>query len=153
MTSLKYCPNVIEKNFYCSNNELTSLEYCPTKIGEKFNCGSNKLTSLKGCPDILDYFACDFNELTSFEYFPIVKNLVYIDGNSFKTLKKIKNVSSYLLIQLIKHYSDLNWMDIEWDKVKNIDEVITDLYDNIEKKHQIEESEEALRRLEELQLY
>src|SRR6185369_7179398 len=42
LTSLKGCPRIVEKGFYCYQNELTSLDGCPEWVGGDFSCGHNK---------------------------------------------------------------------------------------------------------------
>ena len=36
LTSLKFCPQIVELNFNCSNNQLTSLEFCSQTVGGSF---------------------------------------------------------------------------------------------------------------------
>ena len=153
LTSLKGCPDVIKGYFSCSFNKITSLEYCPKEIGGSFYCGSNKLTSLKGCPEKINgFFDCGKNELTSLEYHPIADGDIFI-GNPLKTLKGLINISADLLIILLVYYVELDWKEIEWNEVKNIDEITVELYENIEKKENVKNSEEALRKIQELQLF
>ena len=156
LTSLKGCPEIINGKLDCRNNELTSLEdLAKTTIAKDFDCSNNKLTSLKGCPEIITgSFDCSYNKLTSLEYFPVTgKNEIHIHNNPIKTLKGLVNMSAESLVSLIAQFPKLSWRNIEWDKVKNIDEITTELYENIEKGKYVDGSKEALKRIEELQLY
>ena len=39
LTSLKNCPNIVDRSFVCSNcSQLDSLECCPKYVGENFWC-------------------------------------------------------------------------------------------------------------------
>ena len=175
LTSLKGCPEFLSNYFKCSTNKLESLEYSPEEVGGYYDCHENseltslkyspnkvvgsfychrcKLTSLEHCPKIINgIFRCGYNELETLEYFPI-ECYPFISNNPIKTLKGLENISVDLLIALIKSYPKLSWRNIEWDKVKNIDEIVTELYKNIEEHNDTKESEEALKRIEELQLY
>lgn len=154
LTSLEYCPKEVGGSFFCTFNNLTSLKYCPKKVGKGFYCFSNELTSLEHCPAVINKsFYCNDNKLTSFEYFPIVKEETNINGNPIETLKGLENISAYLLTDLIRDYPDLDWRDIEWNKVKNIDEIVTELYEFIKYDKNAKGSKKVLERIEELQLY
>ena len=167
LTSLKGCPEkILNGHFVCEFNEITSLEYFPKEVSHGgyltiINCGDNKLTSLKGCIQDLSgkYFYCGNNQLNSLEYLPIAKRYD-INNNPLKTLKKLSVMNLDLLEQLFKIYPKLDWKEIEWDKVKNMNEIITDVYSNVEKFSREDEDspgklkwEGILRRFEELQLY
>lgn len=176
LTSLKGSPDRIGRAFDCSHNFLKTLEHCPKQIGSSIDCSDNDITSLKGCPNVIEWdFDCRINELTSLEYcpdliknnfeinnnniksfknFPVVKGYSLIGDNSFQSLKDLQNISKNLLIGIIKNYPELDWKDVEWDKVENLNKIITDLYEEIESSNNHrEECQEALKRIEELQLY
>ena len=154
LKSLKGSPKVITGDFSCQSNDLTSLNYCPKIIGGGFYFHYNKVTSLKGCPEIInDSFDCFDNQLKTLEYFPITKKHVNIERNPLKTLRGLKNISAHLLFELLGYFPKLNWKEIEWKEVKNIDEITVELYENIENKENIPENEEILKRIQELQLY
>ena len=154
LTSLKGCPEFIDGDFDCSANELTSLKHCPKIIKGEFNCSNNKLTSLLGCPKSLnEIFNCSNNKLKTLKYFPIVEDIIFIKNNPIKTFKGLRNISTDLLHELLLYHSKLKWEEIEWDNVKNLDEIITELYRNIKIDIKPKESEEILRIIQELQLY
>ena len=52
LTSLKNCPNFVDRMFSCSNClQLESLKGCPQEVGTNIYCSwCKKLTSLEGCP-------------------------------------------------------------------------------------------------------
>ena len=172
LTSLKGSPTEIMDSFYCDNNEIVTLENMPKKIGGSFYCSGNKLKSLKGmvdkigedfscydnqltsleyCPEKINgNFLCSGNKLTSFEYFPVVAERISIERNPINTLKGLINLSGNLLSWIVGYYPELDWKEIEWDKIKNMDNIVTELYE-ISKKS--DNAKEALRRIEELQLY
>lgn len=45
-------PDIVKKNFNCSNNKLTSLEGAPQVIGVDLDCSRNQLTSYDGLLNI-----------------------------------------------------------------------------------------------------
>ena len=118
------------------------------KVTGDFYCEESGLKSLKGCPDYLGgrkmfagmtggNFDCSRNNLTNLDYFPKIlmgKN-VYIYDNPLTTLKGLTNISDIFLMELrndTKYYPKLNWKEIEWDKVENIDEVLDKIFEHIE---------------------
>jgi len=58
--------NIVDGNFFCTDNYLTTLVGCPKEVTGSFYCSDNELTSLKGCPITVGRdFDCIGNELTS----------------------------------------------------------------------------------------
>ena len=154
LVSLKGTPDIVGGSFDCSFNKLESLEYCPDFVTMNFHCNNNELKSLKYCTKKINFgFDCSTNNLTSLNDLPEIDGTVYIAENPIKTLKGLKNISKNILLALISSFYNLDWKDIEWDKVKNIDEITTELYESIEKGKNFQQCKEALERLEELQLY
>lgn len=90
LTSLKGCPKIVEKGFYCNDNLLTTLENGPVESNGGYYCENNQLTSLKGSPKFVgSVFNCCNNELTSLEYSP--KNVdddFYCEENYIYNLDK-----------------------------------------------------------------
>ena len=41
MTTLRGCPEIVERDFKCNSNSLTSLEYCPKIVKGNFICSGN----------------------------------------------------------------------------------------------------------------
>ena len=175
LISLKGSPSIITSDFYCDFNDLTSLKYSPVEVGGNFNCEYNKLTSLEGCPEIINgyfncndnllktlkghpkiirgIFECKSNKLTSLKYFPIIEFYPFISNNPIKKIKGLKNISTSLLTALIMDYEWLDWKEIEWNNVKNLDEIVTELYENIKYGINIEASKKVLKKMEEIGAY
>lgn len=90
LTSLKGCPKIVGKGFYCNDNLLTTLENGPVEVNGGYNCENNKLTSLEGSPKCVGQdFVCFNNELTSLEHSP--KNVgdnFYCEENYIYNLDK-----------------------------------------------------------------
>ena len=90
LTSLKGCPKIVGKGFYCNDNLLTSLENGPVESNGGYYCENNQLTSLKGSPkSVGNNFNCDNNKLTSLEHSP--KNVgddFYCEDNYIYNLDK-----------------------------------------------------------------
>ena len=90
LTSLKGCPKIVGKGFYCNDNLLTTLENGPVEANGGYYCENNQLTSLKGCPkSVGGTFNCDNNKLTSLEHSP--KNVgdnFYCEDNYIYNLDK-----------------------------------------------------------------
>ena len=145
----------ISGGFSVGHNQLTSLKGCPETVGGYFHCGSNKFTSLEYCPDkIGGDFSCAFGKLTSLKHFPSsVGGVFSLAYNPVKTLEGLQNVTMKLLSSIALNFPKLDWKEIEWNKVKNLDEITTELYENIEKGKYVDGSKEVLKRIEELQLY
>lgn len=107
LTSLKGCPKVINKDFYCNNNYLVNLEYCPNEIYGSFNCCENKITSLLGSTKyIKGNFNFGYNFLTS-----LYGCSIDVDGNVYvnEGLLPIKlNKVSYIDVvsNLIKYQGE-----------------------------------------------
>ena len=41
-------------NFYCGGNHLTSLKYCPETVGGDFWCSYNQITNFDGLPEFFE---------------------------------------------------------------------------------------------------
>lgn len=91
LESLEGCPEIVQKDFNCSNNNLLtlfgapisvgdfdcsrnrlkSLSYSPKKVNGYFNCSDNYITSINGSPrTVKGYFKCSNNDLTSLKNGP-----------------------------------------------------------------------------------
>ena len=147
--------NEVNGDFNISHNQLTSLKGSPEIIGGNFNCYMNEISSLEFCPkEIKGDINIAKNKLISLKFLPFNKNRLSFQDNNLKTLEGLNNINTNILLDLIENYPELDWKDIEWNNVKNIDKITQELYiytivnDNLAK-----ESSEALKRLQELQLY
>lgn len=61
LTTLKGCPNFVEKDFNCSGNQLSMLAHGPEFVGGSYTCSRNHLTSLRGAPPLALYFMTSLN--------------------------------------------------------------------------------------------
>ena len=76
LTSLEFCPSIINGFFNCSDNDLTSLEHGPIKINGTFECSGNlNLKSFKGMPkEGIKNLHANNCDIRSFEFCPSVIN-------------------------------------------------------------------------------
>lgn len=82
LTSLEFCPSIVERGYDCAYNKLTNLIGSPDKVNWKFYCYNNKLTTLEGVPSQLgNYLDCSDNELTSLDHCPTNVTKLYCNGN------------------------------------------------------------------------
>ena len=101
LTSLKGCPKIVGKEFYCNDNRLTSLKGCPKSVGGTFNCDNNKLTSLEHSPkNVGNNFYCEDNYIYNLDKFDCVfKGIFNCLNNPIGTLF---NEVDYDFIQAFK---------------------------------------------------
>ena len=101
LTSLKGCPKIVGKEFYCNDNQLTSLKGCPKSVGGTFNCDNNKLTSLEHSPkNVGNNFYCEDNYIYNLDKFDCVfKGIFNCLNNPIGTLF---NEVDYDFIQAFK---------------------------------------------------
>ena len=101
LTSLKGCPKIVGKGFYCNDNQLTSLKGCPKSVGGTFNCDNNKLTSLEHSPkNVGNNFYCEDNYIYNLDKFDCVfKGIFNCLNNPIGTLF---NEVDYDFIQAFK---------------------------------------------------
>lgn len=94
ITSLKGCPEVIHKDFFCHKNELESLRFGPNNVGNYYSVDDNKLKSLKYMPKEVPYiFQCRDNLLENLDYHPLkVGAWSDCSNNRLKTLKGVENI-------------------------------------------------------------
>lgn len=70
LETLEGCPDIVLKDFDCSNNNLNSLFGSPNSVGD-FNCSNNNLSDLSYAPKEVDgYFNCSDNSITSIKGSP-----------------------------------------------------------------------------------
>ena len=145
--------NIIEGNFYCSDNKLTNLKGCPLKIYGNFSCNSNNLTSLIGCPKVINGdFYCNDNKLKSLEYcIEIVNGKFHCNRNkitslegcpeviigSFSCYGNILSNFEYFPKEIKGNYIEINKNNIKEEelvnfncKIKNIEEIFSDFNKN-----------------------
>lgn len=72
---LKYlpesCPDYVEYEFYCGNDDLVSLKNSPKEVGDDFDCSDNKLSTLEYCPEkVGSSFYFQNNNIYNFDFFP-----------------------------------------------------------------------------------
>ena len=154
--TLKGCPDYVGGDFDCSYNELTTLQYCPQKVEGGFNCSHNKIKTLTYCPKNIDGgFYAESNKLTSLKGLPASNFQINVRWNPLKTLKDFYGVSAELLLDFKNYYPQLSIEEIEWDKVKDIDKIISNLHKKMEggKSTIGQTAEEVLSKMQQLGLY
>lgn len=154
ITTLEHCP-IFKGSFYCKGNELISLKGCQKVINGQFDCSENKLTSLKYGPEkVSEDFYCNDNKITSLKDLPLVEGKhIFIHNNPVKTLKGLKNVNLETLVSLLDSFPKLDWKEIAWDKVKDIDKLVDKLYENIDKRTDYDVSKKILKLFQEASAY
>lgn len=134
LTSLKGCPKIVGKGFYCNDNQLTSLKGCPKSVGGTFNCDNNKLTSLEHSPkNVGNNFYCEDNYIYNLDKFDCVFKGIFNCLNNpigtlfnevdydfiqaFKSLKIVKDKElnlrrfKYLMFNIFDKKSDYEKID------------------------------------------
>ena len=171
-----------------SGKNLTKIPIKFNKINGDFECGHNKLTSLKGCPDtVKGDFDCKDNLIISFEFMPKkITGRYFFWGNDIKSVDFLVAFNENIAYFLIKALSFHSWLPlknmlktinemssiykektdivnnyinvIKGKKIKNIDEFIQELYENINNNDYIYKDfavfcQTILKDIEKLQLY
>jgi len=71
LTTLEGCPEKVEVNFYCDENNLTSLKGGPRVVGGNFSCTNNPIESLEGGPEAVGGdFNCSYTLITNLKGAP-----------------------------------------------------------------------------------
>jgi len=89
LTTLKGCPERVEGDFICENNQLYDLSFGPTTVDGDYNARTCRLKSLKGSPrHIVENFNVGENEIQDLELGPIrVDGSYYCDNCLLITLE------------------------------------------------------------------
>lgn len=123
LTSLFGSPNSVS-DFNCSNNKLRSLSYAPKEIEGFFNCSNNLLTSIEGSPrNILGYFKCTNNQILSLKGSPQhIKNYFDCSNNKITSLKDGPMSVGQDYICNTNALNSLNFIadDIGWDVITDV---------------------------------
>jgi hypothetical protein len=87
---------IVEKSFYCDNNNLSSLKGCPYKINGHFSCSRNNLISLDYAPLIIaGGFFCSDNPIISLKGFKTEIGSHIYQSINIKKMPKIKELAEH----------------------------------------------------------
>lgn len=112
LKSLKGCPKIVHKGFFCGHNKLKSLEYVP--ICESLHCDYNELTNLDYLPvSHINTLNAHHNKITQLENLKINADLFIIDHNpvqtfTYETIQNWEIKSTILLGEEIKNLLNQN---------------------------------------------
>lgn len=95
---LRWCPDEVDWTFSCEDNQITSLKYGPFYVWKNYECNQNYLKSLEWIsPTIKWSFSCQDNDISSYDFFPDVwDDNILLFNNDFPRIEKWELPDTYI---------------------------------------------------------